>query len=298
MMNSGQSDREMARRSFVIMASLGISVAGMAGMAVSAADGIPADAKPVEGWAVDGTEARSQENRLYIRFTKPLDPDSKLVLPRLVGVVQSVRWLEGKADGMSLQPEPQEWVIRLAEAPAGVEPILLLTLDGPVRLFRPGAVVAAADGQVFLRACEAAVYGRNLRYEPQPHKNTVGYWSVAEDYADWHCEVPADGMYEVDILQGCGAGHGGSAVEVRVQDQPLSLKVVETGHFQNFIWKSLGVVTLKKSGDSLVSVRCLKKQGGAVMDVRAIRLVPAGRTRSQEPQLAAPEQLPEALRGR
>jgi hypothetical protein len=90
---------------------------------------------------------------------------------------------------------------------------------------------------------------------------------MTEDHAQWHCAVPADGMYEIDILQGCGTGHGGSQVEVSLQNQKLPLTVVETGHFQNFIWKSLGQVMLTKSADSVLTVRCLKKQAGAVMDV-------------------------------
>ncbi|MEY2725138.1 MAG: hypothetical protein RLZZ458_1005 [Planctomycetota bacterium] len=286
---------ELNRRGFLLAAAAGVSIAAASG---AAAEEIPPEAKPLEGWSVAGTEARFLENRLFVTFAAPPAVNGMLRMPRLAGVVQSIRWLEGSSAELAVQPEPQEWLIRMSSVPAVARACLVLTLDLPVRLFQPGQPVPAMDGAVFLRACLAQVHGKNLRYEPQPHKNTVGYWSVADDYADWHCEVPADGMYEVDILQGCGGGHGGSSVEVRVQNQPLPLNVVETGHFQNFIWKSLGTLALTKSADTMVVVRCLKKQAGAVMDVRAVRLTPVGRPRLLQPELAAPDQLPEGLRGK
>ena len=260
------------------------------------AEELPAGARPVAGWTVPGTLALSEGNRLFITFSQPPAADMVLRLPRLVSVVRSIRWLEGSTAEMSVQPEPREWLIRLTGLPASARPVLVLTLDEPPRLFQPLAPVPAKAGTLLLRACEAEVHGKNLRYEPQPHKNTVGYWSVTEDYAEWHCEVPADGTYEVDILQGCGTGHGGSQVEVSLQNQKLPLTVVETGHFQNFIWKPLGQVTLQKTNDTTLTVRCLKKQAGAVMDVRAVRITPVGGDRPMQPELVAPEQLPAALK--
>lgn len=260
------------------------------------AEDIPASARPVTGWTVPATHAVSDGNRLFISFSQPPAADQMLRLPRLVSVVRTIRWLEGSTAEMNVQPEPREWLIRLTAPPAIANPVLVLTLDEPPRIFQPLAPVPAKNGTLLLRACEAEVHGKNLRYEPQPHKNTVGYWSVTEDYAEWHCEVPANGTYEVDILQGCGTGHGGSQVEVSLQNQKLPLTVVETGHFQNFIWKPLGQVTLQKTTDTTLTVRCLKKQAGAVMDVRAVRITPVGGERPMQPELVAPEQLPAALK--
>jgi hypothetical protein len=260
------------------------------------AEEIPATAQPLSGWTVPGTKALSEGNRLYLTFNQPPATDLMLRLPRLVSVVRSVHWLNGSTTELSVQPEPKEWRIRLTGIPASSSPVLVLTLDEPPRLFQPPAILQAKDGALLLRACEAEVHGKNLRYEPQPHKNTVGYWSVTEDYAQWHCEVPAVGMYEIDILQGCGAGHGGSQVEVSLQNQKLPLTVVETGHFQNFIWKPLGQIMLSKATDSVLTVRCLRKQAGAVMDVRAVRISPVGHHRATLPELVAPELLPESLK--
>ncbi|MEY3172472.1 MAG: hypothetical protein RLZZ436_385 [Planctomycetota bacterium] len=280
----------------LVLAAAGWLLAAIITPLAASAEEIPPAAQPVPNWKVPGTQAVSAANRLFLTFSQTPVADSTLRLPRLVSIVRSVRWLNGSTAELSVQPEPREWLIRLTGLPASDKPVLVITLDEPPRLFQPLAPVPARADTMLLRACEAEVHGKNLRYEPQPHKNTVGYWSVTEDYAEWHCEVPADGIYDVDILQGCGTGHGGSQVEISLQDQKLPLTVVETGHFQNFIWKPLGTLTLKKSADSLLTIRCLKKQAGAVMDVRAIRLTPVGRTREMQPELAAPDQLPSALR--
>jgi arylsulfatase A len=102
----------------------------------------------------------------------------------------------------------------------------------------------------------------------------LGFWVNKDDWAEWSCEVPAAGKYEVDILQGCGKGSGGAEVEFAVGPQKFTITVVETGHFQHFIRRSLGMVDLP-AGKVSVSVKARTKPGAAVMDLREVRLIPA-----------------------
>src|SRR5207244_9835973 len=74
----------------------------------------------------------------------------------------------------------------------------------------------AADGTVTLPARTADVHGAQLRYEPLPHKNTLGYWTRVEDWASWEFALTRPGTFAVELQQGCGAGQGGSAVAVAV----------------------------------------------------------------------------------
>ena len=139
--------------------------------------------------------------------------------------------------------------------------------------FENPAVQPAADGSIELHSRDAFVHGRNLRYEPQPHKNTIGYWTILEDWAHWDFEVTAPGRYRVEALQGCGKGSGGAEVAFAIGDQQLTMTVEDTGNFQNFVRRELGEVTLS-AGRQTLSVKPQTKPGVAVMDLQAVKLVP------------------------
>lgn len=132
----------------------------------------------------------------------------------------------------------------------------------------------AADGTIILPASRADVYGVMLRFEPLPHKNTLGYWVQPDDWASWEFEVTKPGKFEVEALQGCGTGSGGSEVEFAVGDQKLVMTVQDTGHFQNFVPRNVGTIEINKPGRHSLTVKPLKKPGVAVMDLRQVKLLP------------------------
>jgi hypothetical protein len=138
--------------------------------------------------------------------------------------------------------------------------------------------VTPAQGDVRLLAHDARVHGTTLRYEPEPHKNVLGYWTNAADWAEWRFEVRKAGRYEVEIQQGCGTGSGGAEVDVETAGQTLRFTVQETGHFQRMILRTIGTVELA-AGAHQLSVRPRTRPGPAVMDLRRVvlRPVPAGR---------------------
>lgn len=144
------------------------------------------------------------------------------------------------------------------------------------RLFGADASVQAQgkDGIVQLHASNAVVHGTMLRYEPQTNKNCLGFWTKAEDWADWSFEVSQPGHYEVEVWQGCGKGQGGSDVAVEVGGKRFDFVVEETGHFQIFLPRKLGRVELPV-GRHTLAIKPQKKNAGAVMDIRQVRLLPA-----------------------
>jgi arylsulfatase A len=133
----------------------------------------------------------------------------------------------------------------------------------------------AADGSIVLHASTAEVHGVMLRFEPLPHKDTLGYWTRPEDWASWEFEVSRSGTFDVEALVGCGNGSGGSVVEFREGDQALRLTVPVTGGFQNFKPQPLGRLMLAKAGRHRLEVRALSKPGAAVMDLRRVTLTPS-----------------------
>ncbi|MBL9127009.1 MAG: sulfatase-like hydrolase/transferase, partial [Verrucomicrobiales bacterium] len=139
--------------------------------------------------------------------------------------------------------------------------------------WKPAPIAAPAEGPILLHSRDAFVHGTLLRYEPQPFKNTLGWWARPEDWAEWIFDLPKAGRYALDILQGCGTGSGGSEVSFTVADQALVTTIIDTGHFQNFTNRTLGEVELTPGRHSL-RVKPLRKPGGAVMDLRQVVLRP------------------------
>ncbi len=128
-------------------------------------------------------------------------------------------------------------------------------------------------GAIQLPASLAEVHGSMLRYEPPPHKNTLGYWVRAEDWAAWDVQVTRPGDFRVVMRYGCGNGSGGSEVDISIAGKTLPFAVKETGGFQNWQEVELGKVTLP-AGRHTLSIKPKLKKGAAVMDVQLITLSP------------------------
>ena len=133
---------------------------------------------------------------------------------------------------------------------------------------------ADKEGVIVLPARTADVHGVMLRYEPLPHKNTLGYWVRVDDWADWEFDIRQPGEFRVEALVGCGNGSGGSVVELRAADRVLKLVVPETGGFQQFVPQELGRLSFDRPGRYRLEVHATSKPGLAVMDLREVKLIP------------------------
>jgi arylsulfatase A-like enzyme len=189
---------------------------------------------------------------------------------------------QGRQELYDLKADPGEHRNRIADKPE-VAKELLAKLSAwresvGARAMKPNPDYhpnpQAADGTIALPARTAEVHGTQLRYEPLPHKNTLGYWTRAEDWASWDFEVSKPGTFSVTVLQGCGRGQGGSEVELTVADQNLRLTVEDTGGFQNFKAREVGRVRLDQAGRYTLRVTPRRKPAGAVMDLRSVTLRP------------------------
>jgi arylsulfatase A len=145
----------------------------------------------------------------------------------------------------------QDWRKSMNQAVAGKKPL-----------------VTPAEGEIRLQASEARVHGTRLRYEPEPYKNVLGYWTEVGDWADWDLTIAEAGQYEIEVQQGCGSG-GGSEVDIRVGDKTVSFVVQDTGHFQKMILITLDVGELP-AGQTTLEIRPKSKKGVAIMDIRRI----------------------------
>jgi arylsulfatase A-like enzyme len=126
---------------------------------------------------------------------------------------------------------------------------------------------------ISLHASNAVVHGTMLRYEPQTNKNCLGYWTKAEDWAEWTFDVRQPGEFEIEVWQGCGKGQGGSDVAVELGGKRFDFIVEDTGHFQNFVPRRVGRTQLAAGRHSL-AIKPQRKKAAAVMDIQLVRLIP------------------------
>jgi len=132
----------------------------------------------------------------------------------------------------------------------------------------------AEDGTILLHGRDATVNGVKLCYEPAEKKQTLGYWTNPEDAARWDFQVTNGGEFDIEVLQGCGKGQGGSEVQISTtDDQQLSFIVEDTGHFQNFKPRVVGRVKFE-AGRRWLVVQPKKIAKAAACDIRQIRLIP------------------------
>jgi len=136
-----------------------------------------------------------------------------------------------------------------------------------------GKQVVQKKGQALtLMARDATLWGRELRYEPDPKKDCLGYWTHASDWAEWGFQIVDAGTYSVKAFQGCGKGQGGSRVVVRVNGKSLPLDVTDTGGFQNFVPVEVGQVSFAAPGNYRLSLSAEKKAAKAVGDFQKVML--------------------------
>ncbi len=145
------------------------------------------------------------------------------------------------------------------------------------------AVLAGADGIVSMHASNAVVHGTTLRYEPQTNKLCLGFWTKAEDWAEWKFEINKPGDYVVEIWQGCGTGNGGSDVITEIAGKSFPWMVEDTGGFQKFVPRRVGTVALK-AGTHTVAVKPQNRKRAAVMDIRYVKIIPAEKAKESPPK--------------
>ena len=212
---------------------------------------------------------------------KEIPTDGKFAIPRQYGRLKDVRW-QGQTEELKLTPYREEWVIQLGLPPNGVRVLVVMLLDhveGDVASLTH--LKLSAKSPTEFPAHLAETHGEKLVFEPQPHKNTIGYWTVPTDWASWTIAAAQPGLYDVDILQGCGTDQGGSNVRILLtshgkQVDELTFAVEDTGHFQNFKQRRIGQLRVPADGAYQLEIRPKNIANKAVMDVRKVILTPAG----------------------
>lgn len=218
-----------------------------------------------------GTLQRTAQG-LTLEITS-IPENGRVSIPALHNPVESVQVeIDGKQQTLKLVPGIEAWEVLLPKSAASASKVQVTTVGFPRWRGMPMIVSPVSEGQLVLPAHMAFRQGEMLRYEPQPHKNTLGYWVNEADHCGWHFYVEHPGKYEVTLLQGCGKGQGGSTVALVCDQQRLDYQVFETGHFQNFVKRTAGVLEFDNVGVYTIIVQPVKKAAKAIMDIRELQL--------------------------
>jgi len=204
-----------------------------------------------------------------------LDSKEKILIPRMNNRLKTIYLAhDSEINPLTLKPGIEEWEIQVpkTEQPRPMS-VIVEFKEPPYLPTKPKVIQEDQNQQLTLDAKDAIVHGKLLRYEPQPHKNTVGYWANENDWCEWKLILKTPGIFDAYILQGCGKGQGGSKVKLSVNDHGLNFIVEATGHFQNFKDRHIGTLTIDKAGVQSLQLKSQQKAQNAVMDVRQIRLV-------------------------
>jgi len=280
--NNVTHDGMNVRRSSLRPAAVGFQLHLMAAAftaagLIVAAPGLAADR--IDDAAVRGCEVVRDGHAVRLMLPSAPEANGSASIPRFSAPVRAMRWQVEGAEPPTVHPEPRHWVVRWRTPPADCREIVIEFDEPPLVPTELVPIVAAGDGSLLLPACRATTAGTALRYEPQPHKNTVGYWTVATDTASWDIECARPGTYAVAILQGCGAGHGGSTATLSLRRDgdvvaAVPFTTIDTGHFQNFRWLDIGTLTVPAAGRHVLSIAPDRIAKAALCDIRAVSLVP------------------------
>ena len=215
--------------------------------------------------------------RTGTRWVVPIAKSGKTLIPRVCASLRA-SYIEGNPDKpVIVNPEIEYWEIRFKGKPANAN--VVLEFDSyPATPEEAKPTEQAGDGTLTLRCSQGRTVGEKLRFEPQPHKNTIGYWAVAEDSVSWPVKISKPGRFNVALLQGASSKGGGvariSVLAGKNVVDSIEHKVEVAGHFQNFVWKHSDSITITEPGDYYLRIEAVEKPNVALMDVRQVHLSP------------------------
>ncbi len=137
---------------------------------------------------------------------------------------------------------------------------------------KPKRVPQSKAGGTLLRARDATVHGKKLRYDAD--RNTLGYWTKPDEWVSWDLEITKPDTFAVILLMSAGEGSGGGNYTVEIADQKLTAVVPQTISFSQFRERFIGKVKIEKPGNYTLSIHALNKPGNSVMNLRSVSLDP------------------------
>jgi putative heme-binding domain-containing protein len=184
-----------------------------------------------------------------------------------------------RATGVSLMPEGLE----SGHTPQDIADLIAFLRTSPSAVAKwktfegntPRPIHPGEEGILRLPAATAEIYGTTLVLEKQ--YGNLGYWSSEDDRAVWTLLDVKPGRYAVWLEYACSDEVAGNTFLIESNGQALLTGRVEgTGGWDNYRKISVGAVTLK-GGEQRITFRSAGKIDNALIDLRAVELVPPNR---------------------
>jgi len=218
----------------------------------------------------------TKPGKLYLHvFDWPTN--GKLTVPGLKNKITKAYLLDDSKAKLHVgQGDNSEPVISIPQtAPDAIDSVVVLEIEGkPEVEVTASSVQQMEDGKILLKAADATIHGDTAQYESGGGKDNIGFWTNSNDFVEWNFKVSRPGGFSVTIAFACEQGTGGSEYTVAVAGKDLSGKVRETGDWTTFVTDELGVVEIPNAGQYTLTVKPRTMPGYAVMNLKAITLVP------------------------
>nr|MBI1232381.1 polysaccharide deacetylase family protein [Cytophagales bacterium] len=138
----------------------------------------------------------------------------------------------------------------------------------------PGIVRSATDGTLNLTAETGKGIGPDIKYMPE--WNAFG-WFTGKDRVEWDLALEKGGVYDVWMEWSVSDKESGKPFVLISGDQKITGKVEKSGSWETFKKIKIGQLTLKDDYN-LVQLKAVEDfDTGALMDIKALTLVPVKR---------------------
>ena len=221
--------------------------------------------------------AATGDQRLYTGALAE-ETSSGIVLIGADGVRSRVARAELKSltsTGRSLMPEGLEQAISISDMSHLLT--YLRTAGSPHKKFvnnAPRTIRQTGDGKLALPASAASLFGPSIIFE-QKYRN-IGYWGHEKDRAEWSMHLDRAGEYDLWVDWALNSGHVGGRIQFMIADQVVVDAVPGTRSWDIYRWGRVGRMTLPVGRQTLVVSSEGPVTVGALIDLREVRLVPAG----------------------
>jgi alpha-L-fucosidase len=199
--------------------------------------------------------------------------DGRLLVPGLKNAVESALVL---ASGAKLEAKAAGNGVALTvpdAAPDAISSTIVLKVKGTIEVEQAPSPSESplqtpdAEGTLKLPAAAAKTHGASLKHEAR--NDNLGYWTKADDWAEWSCEVTKPGKFTVSAHT---ASTSSASFDVIVGAQRLRVNFPRTGNYTTYQTTQAGTLELS-AGRTTLSIKPVK-EGWRPVNLKWLKLTP------------------------